>query len=334
MSIEGCLLGCAVGDSIGLPFEGMKPKRIAKLWPEGTPLSHRFVFGRGMVSDDTDHSVFVAQAMSKHPTDPEAFARCLGWKLRFWLLCLPAGIGMATLRSILKLWIGFPPNKSGVFSAGNGAAMRSAVIGARFAHDPELRRAFVSASSRITHSDPAADFGAQAVAALATGTPPSLAELQQLLSDISDDKQWGEVVSRIVAACESGLLADALPAGVADRGVTGYVYHTVPVAIAAWHIHHGDFRATIESVIRLGGDTDTVAAIAGALAGASLGREGIPDDWLNRIADFPHGTRYLSQLANADEGAPRRFSAWLAPRGLVFTLIVIGHGFRRLLPPY
>jgi hypothetical protein len=53
-------------------------------------------------------------------------------RLRGWLLSLPAGIGFATLRAILKLWLGFPLNRSGVYSAGNGPAMRVAVIGAFF----------------------------------------------------------------------------------------------------------------------------------------------------------------------------------------------------------
>ena len=54
-----------------------------------------------MISDDTEHTLFVAQALLAHPNDPAAFQRCLAWKLRLWLLGLPAGIGFATLRSIL-----------------------------------------------------------------------------------------------------------------------------------------------------------------------------------------------------------------------------------------
>lgn len=321
----GCLLGCATGDAIGLPFEGMKRERVSKYWPEGDPLKHRFIFGCGMLSDDTDHSIFVTQAMRKHPSDPDAFARCLAWRLRFWLLCLPAGIGFATLRGILKLWLGFPPNKSGVFSAGNGPAMRSAVIGAFFADDPELRRAYVTASTKVSHSDPKAKFGAQAIAEIAAlGDKPTIDELRQLLNQISDRDDWREVVTRIIADCESGKLTHDNP-----RGVSGYVYETVPVAIVAWYLHHGDFRQTVESVIRLGGDTDTVAAIAGALAGASSGESAIPTNWLDGLSDFPHSRNYMTKLAAANP-APLRFSAWLFPRGVIFTILVLGHGLRRL----
>jgi ADP-ribosylglycohydrolase len=54
-----------------------------------------------------------------------------------------------------------------------------------------------------------------------------------------------------------------------------YVYHTVPVAVYAWLRHYGDFRATVEAALDCGGDTDTVGATAGTLAGATVGAAGI-----------------------------------------------------------
>ena len=338
--LEGCLLGCAVGDSLGLPYEGLSPRRIAK--NVRPPLQQRFIFGNGMVSDDTDHSIFVAQALARYPEDLERFRRCLATRFRFWLLCLPAGIGLATLRSTLKLWIGCPPSRSGVFSAGNGAAMRSAIIGIFHESTPESRKRFVSASTKLTHSDPKADFGAQAVAALAAHavsheSKPSLQVLRSIITEAGDGAEWDDVVERTVSACESGSLADAVAAADVHRGVSGYVYHTVPVAIAAWYIHHGDFRNTIESVVMLGGDTDTVAAIAGSLAGANVGSEGIPLEWVTNLIDRPHGSEYISKLAFSLSNGQKThtsFSWYLFPRGLLFTAIVLYHGFRRLLPPY
>ena len=54
----GLLLGTALGDSLGYPAEGLAPQRIKKLYKAGW--QHRFIFGYGLVSDDTDHTVFVA----------------------------------------------------------------------------------------------------------------------------------------------------------------------------------------------------------------------------------------------------------------------------------
>ena len=338
--IEGCLLGCAVGDSICLPYEGVSPRRLIK-WVR-LPLGHRFLFGHGMVSDDTDHSLFVAQSIARSPNDPERFARLLAWRLRFWLLCLPAGIGLATLKSILLLWCGKSPFRSGVFSAGNGAAMRSAIIGVIHCNDADLRHGFTKASSVITHSDPKAHFGAQSVADLAAlltreCSRPTVPELERLLLDAGDGKDWEQAVSRTIDACQSGIIEKAVTPEGLKRGVSGYILHTLPVAVAAWHINFGNFRNTIEAVLRLGGDTDTVAAIAGSLAGVTCVRKGIPEEWISDIIDRPHSVEYIVKLAETlSDGSECNtgFSWLLLPRGILFTAVVLVHGLRRLLPPY
>ncbi len=165
-SITGSLLGCALGDSIGLPFEGISARRIKRLNPG--PLRQRLVFGHGMISDDTEHSCIVAQSLIASAGDADSFGRNMAWRLRWWFLTLPGGIGFGTLRSIIKLWIGFPYHKSGVNSAGNGPMMRSAIIGAFAADDDRLREELVKISSQMTHSDPRAERAAQVVARAAS----------------------------------------------------------------------------------------------------------------------------------------------------------------------
>src|SRR5687768_1032701 len=113
--IIGCLLGTAVGDAMGLPYEGLSRRRAARLL--GPPDRHRFLFGRGMVSDDTELTCIVAQALIASSGCMDTFLSQLSWRLRVWLLVLPAGIGWATLRSILRLCVGIRPQTSGVFSA-------------------------------------------------------------------------------------------------------------------------------------------------------------------------------------------------------------------------
>ena len=187
----GVLLGTAVGDALGLPAEGISRGRIQRMWHG--QWRHRFLFGRGMVSDDTEHTLFVAQALLTHPDDVVAFQRCLAWKLRLWLLGLPAGIGLATLKAILKLWVGISPSRSGVWSAGNGPAMRSAIIGVYFAADAAKRRAFVSASTRLTHTDPKAETAALAVAEAAAWAVNQNEPIEQWLTHLSGlgcDEEW------------------------------------------------------------------------------------------------------------------------------------------------
>ena len=153
-AILGCLLGTAVGDVLGLPAEGLPRRRVAAM---KLGERHRFIFGRGMFSDDTEHTLMLAAALIEHQNDPAAMQRVLSWKLRWWLLALPAGVGLSTAKAILRLWIGFPVAKAGVYSAGNGAAMRSAIIGVAFGDDATKRQAFALAACRLTHTDPRAE---------------------------------------------------------------------------------------------------------------------------------------------------------------------------------
>jgi len=339
--IHAVLLGTAVGDSLGLPTENLPPRRIQKRWPG--PWAQRFVFGRGMVSDDTEHTVFVAQCLAEGAMDSQSFQRKLAWKLRWWLLCIPAGIGFATLRAILRLWLGFSPSHSGVFSAGNGPAMRSALIGAYFAGDSAQIRDYVRASTRLTHTDPKAETAALAVALTASwsvnGFRPEehLHEIQELwISAGPDDADWIGLAQRIRQAYDSHLtiVEFAQELGL-KKGVTGYAYHTVPVALYAWLRHYGDYRAGLEAVLNCGGDTDTVGAITGALLAIN---STIPNEWATGLCDYPISLTYLERLAHAleshsDEKKVPTFSWVTLPfRNLIFLTVVVAHVCRRLIP--
>lgn len=340
--LAGALLGTAVGDALGLPAEGLRAETIAARWKG--KWRHRLVCGRGMISDDTEHAAFVAQCLIEHPTDPDAFQRALARRLRWWLLGLPAGVGFATARAILKLWLGFPPGRSGVASAGNGPAMRSAIIGVFLAHDPVLRRRFVEASTTLTHTDQRATLAARAVAEVAASvcTQPA-ADPITLLQEIGPDPEWQKLVDAMRAAQAEnlGVRDFALRLGLA-KGVTGYAFHTVPVAIHAWWRHRGDFPAALEAAMNCGGDTDTVGAIVGALAGTDLGPDGIPRHLIDGIIDWPRSTTWLRALAArlaetpASPAKPLRappcFWPALPLRNLLFLAIVLGHGLGRLWP--
>jgi ADP-ribosylglycohydrolase len=150
-SILGCILGTAVGDAVGLPCEGVSRRRQQKLFPH--PDGPHLFLNKRMVSDDTEHTCMVAQALIASAGDVDIFAQVLARQLRGWILSLPIGTGMATLKACLRLCIGISAEHSGVFSAGNGPAMRSAIIGVCYGHDIERMRALVRTSTRITHSD-------------------------------------------------------------------------------------------------------------------------------------------------------------------------------------
>jgi len=332
-AILGCLLGTAVGDSLGLPYEALSRRRVAALGP----VRHRFLLGGGMLSDDTEHTLMLAASLIESGTDLDRLQRDFGWRLRWWFLGLPAGIGLSTAKAILRLWIGFPASRSGVRSAGNGSAMRSAIIGALHPDEPSHRRQLVIASCRVTHTDPRAeeaatlDADAAALAANGIPTPEVLAVLKPLLTS-------PEMLSRF-AGLETALRVQLTVQGFAaeigcERGVSGFAPNTVAVALYAWLRHRGDFSTAIRSVIECGGDTDSVAAIAGGICGTEVGEVGIPADWIRGIRDWPRSKRYLREMAQAlAEGrssAPRFFWPGILPRNFLFFVAVLLHGIRRL----
>ena len=346
---EGCLLGTAVGDALGLPGEGLSRRRLER-WLPGLE-RYRLVFGRGMCSDDTDHACMVAQAVAVSAGRTARFSSSLAWRLRFWFIGLPAGIGFATLRAILKLWLFVPPPFSGVRSAGNGPAMRSALLGVVFADSDALLVMHVSASTTITHRDPRAECGALAVALAARAamrcedSTSFLMQLERFTAPFGE--AGGELLRLAERAANSAALGEPTPQFAASLGcasaVSGYMYHSVPVALQAWLSHPSDLDAALAAVIRCGGDTDTTAAITGAIVGAGLGRAGIPAHRLERLWDWPRGVEWIARAgraaAEAAHSGVRRPAQYLSPaslaiRNLAFLAVVLAHGLRRLGPPY
>ncbi len=347
-AIIGCVLGTAVGDAFGLPWEGLSRQRQYRMQPD--LIQYHFFFGKGMVSDDTEHICMVAQSLLVSGGDVRRFTKALGWRLRWWLLPLPAGVGLATLKAIARLWLGFPT--SGVFSAGNGPAMRSAIIGVCYGNDLPTLQEFVRASTRLTHTDPKAEYGAMAVAiaaycatkaevisgndyyqTLEQSLPPEAGEFLHLIRQAGNSVAQGQDTQSF--ATQLGL----------GKGVSGYIYHTVPVVIHAWLSHQRDYRRGVIEIVRCGGDTDTTAGILGAIIGAGVGEKGIPERWINHLWEGPRTVGWMRDLGNrlavaCDLGIRERpvplalYGIGIIPRNLFFLVVVILHGFRRLLPPY
>ncbi len=342
--LAGLILGTAVGDALGLPAEGLRPATIKKLrWSDNW--RHRLLPGRGMWSDDTEHTIMLGQALARSEGDPEVFAKAMAWELRWWLLGLPAGVGLATVRALVKLWLGFSPKRSGVFSAGNGPCMRAALVGACYPNDHDKRHLLTEAHTRLTHSDPKAFTAARAVAELAAilstaDEAPDVKTVMDAIDYDDADADWKSIVSAIHEATRNGdSLEQFLKAiGIEPRrGISGYAYHTVPVVIFLGIKNGWDFVPTLTQVINAGGDADSTGAIAGALCGAFSGRDAIPNSWMHGIHEWPVGIRGLEELAfSLAEDRKLRVRAYWSPalllRNLFFLAVVLTHGFLRLVP--
>jgi ADP-ribosylglycohydrolase len=304
-----------------------------------------------MVSDDTEHTIYVVRALVTSKFNSDRFERHLARSLRWWLAGLPAGVGLATLRAVLKLWLGFPPDRSGVFSAGNGPAMRSAILGIAFGENAEILRDWVLRCTRITHSDPKAFFGAFAVALAAhlsskskTVSPQSFLHIVNTSLAGYESSEFIKLVSKAVDSAQRNQSVGEFAESVGSRkGVSGYIYHTVPCVIQAWLRYQEDFAGGLQEILRAGGDTDTAGAILGAILGARAGKDGIPEAWRNRIVEWPRTMAWMERLghclaASLNEEMRTQCPGYFVPgvmlRNLVFLMVVLFHGLRRLAPPY
>lgn len=339
---QGLLVGTALGDSVGLPAEGLGPSQIRKLgWDRNW--QQRFLFGRGMWSDDTEHTLILAQALLSSDGDLKRFQKKLARGLKLWLLALPAGVGMATARSLCKLWLGFPPHRAGVFSAGNGPAMRAALLGAYFWDHSGQRREFNRVQTQLTHTDPKTEFASLAVVELTAffcreSRNPNQEELHALLCEVSADGDWRKLVDLLKHHLESRSSFDEFLTALGGhpaKGISGYCYQTVPAVIFLAMKMSWETKPALESVWNAGGDTDTTGAIAGALCGCLQGADSFPSQWSNHLAEWPTSLNDFDLLSEAlAQKTPckirKAFHPLLLARNLLFLATVLVHGFARI----
>jgi ADP-ribosyl-[dinitrogen reductase] hydrolase len=336
--LAGTLLGTALGDALGLAAEGMSGRAIARRFGR---IDRFHLLGRtGFVSDDTEQAALTAQSLARHPDDAARCAADFRRALLGWFCRLPWGIGRATAIACLRIILGLRP--SGVQSAGNGAAMRAPIIGAFFCLEHEQREQFGRALAEVTHRDPRAVEGAlytaemAAVCARNSAAMPLLAcctEAAWILQDAS-------LRSAVERARALALQSAATDRAAAELKTTGFIVSTVSFATYCFLRYGDEPLHTLAEAIGAGGDTDSIAAILGAWLGARHGEAGLPAALLDRIHDGPFGPQHLRSLAAClalrRDGQPANMPGYWAPAALLRNIalwpVILGHGFRRLLP--
>jgi len=309
--LAGVLLGTAIGDSLGLPMEGMGARAISRRYARLD--RYQLLGDRGFVSDDTEQSALVAQSLARHPRFKAGCVLSFRKSILGWFLRLPWGIGFGTLRACLRIAAGF--ERSGVASAGNGAAMRAAIVGAFFFDDAVTRREWAGDLARVTHTDARAVDGACFVAEVAaeamTGARSGDSIIEAAIV-VVDEPSLREAIVRARALAASGATVDEA-SGV--LGTTGFIVHTIALTTFCFvRFGHDPVLAIVEA-IRAGGDTDSNAAIVGAWMGARHGASGLPSLLRERLHDSDWfttarrltlgGPSHLLALAAALDGARR-----------------------------
>lgn len=343
-SIFGCILGTAIGDAVGLKREGLSRDRA--IWLHGKKPSPDLIFGKGFCSDDTEHTVLAGVAILESNGEVNKFKKRFASLLRKWLLTCPAGIGLGTLRAIIKSFFA-GPDRSGVNSAGNGPAMRAAILGV-MAHDDQHLAALVQASTRITHADPRAEEGALVVtqaARFAANNPSGdvIHFIRSIAAKLSGDELKSHF-ENMLKALDSKMKPHEFAASQGwAKGATGYINQSVPMAVYCWAYSPFDFQAIVTNAVLLGGDTDSVGAIAGAIAGAGCGADSIPDRWKRQLAEWPRNITWMrglaEQLNDQTKNSPDRklkppSLRWgrTLVRNLIFGVVVIALFTRRYVP--
>lgn len=293
---RGALLGTALGDVLGAPFEGHPAPGDIDL----DALAGRLNELR--YTDDTHMTLALAESL----VDRGGFdGRHLAETFMRYYEAEPwrgYGSGPPQIFRMIREGIAWDEAAGTLFggsgSYGNGAAMRVAPVGLIAYRDLEQVRRLADRQSRITHTHELGREGAvlQAMAVAMLVMQPGM-DANTLRGEIlARLEEHTEVpIYRVKLGLVRTLLPDAPVTEVARHIGNGISAHeAVPAALYAFLRSPDSFRETVQFAIRLGGDTDTIAAMAGALSGAYLGEDSIPAPWREGV----DGARELVGLAD------------------------------------
>ena len=327
--LTGSLIGQCLGDALGFVVEGHSREVCGEYIAEILLTDKAGTIGRPphAFGQYTDDSQLVRELM-------ESYVACRGFDAGDYGRRIAAlfveqrvvGRGRATTEAAARLARGEHWTRSGVPApyAGNGAAMRAAPIGWMFSrHDDALVRA-ARDQARITHTDPRAVAGSVAVAgavALALRTMPGTLKPDRFIERIARwvrpiDAGFAIEIERLEALCRRDpedavwLISRAgLKEGEAEATgrwpatedtITSFVVPSVLWSLYCFLRSPDDYMTAICTAISGGGDTDTTAAITGAISGAYLGLDAVPRRLAEHLEDC--GTwDFNALLALADE---------------------------------
>ncbi len=290
---RGALLGLVAGNQLGVPTEHL-----------GTPEAIRTAFPNGLLD--------LASPPKNSPYDDDAamtlllgesLLACKGFDATDvagrwvkWMKVDGRGIGLTTRRALTLIDRGKEPFEAGRLarqenpgrSAGNGSVMRCIPVALRYHEEPERLIRVSTQQAAITHADERCTWGAAAVNLAARELlHGNIYFIDEVLHQIGDraPRVLRQAIHRVPREGESDL-------PIAARGEAGYVVHCVEIAF--WFVTHDrTLEDALISLAQAGGDTDTNAAVAGALLGARYGEVALPPRWVEQLV----GAQGIAKLA-------------------------------------
>ncbi len=290
---KGCLLGLAIGDALGAPFEGSLITSTAQV----KTYAHEMPLLR--YTDDTHMAIGIAESFINcrefNVTDmAERFIN--NFEREPW-----RGYGPGPPSIFKKIRSGVQWDQAALYiypggSYGNGSAMRVAPLALFFYQNRDKLIAATRLQSRITHAHSLGIEGAVlqalAVALVATDAFNLYArDILKLLKTYATE----EIYLRKLAKTETLLNQENVEAKdiVFQLGNGIEAYNSVPAAICCALRHPNSFEKAVIEAVSLGGDADTIACMAGAISGAYLGIDAIPQEWIFKLEN----REYLEKLA-------------------------------------
>jgi ADP-ribosylglycohydrolase len=305
----GAFYGLALGDALGMPTQSLSRAQVQARFGEITNLEDAGPdqpiaanMPKGSITDDTEQAILVGQLLieGKGKIEPSVLAqRLIEWEAVMQAKGSQDLLGPSTKRAIEMILAGHSPEEAGRYGTTNGAAMRITPVGiaANVANPQRFIEAVVQAC-QVTHNTTLGISSAAAVAAVVSAgiNGMDLGEAlnlgQQIAQQAENHGHWvagGRIASRISWArsisvdSDNGLLADLLY-DVIGTSVASQESVVVSFALAQ-QVAIGEMNAfdALCMAASLGGDTDTIAAILGAMLGACLGLGSWPVEMIDKI---------------------------------------------------
>ncbi len=295
--VLGTLVGGAVGDAMGAPFEGLWSDSIPPAEVLASSFHEYHGYPNGQYTDDTQLTLATIRSIiDREDIVVSDIARSIAELWRHQSVIGPGGACTQAAERYLATGddrgMGAP-----VGQAGNGTAMRTAVLGLWYGDDMEALISVVADISRLTHQDPRSVAGGVVIAVAAN----HLAWNDEIVP-----QTFCELLARSCRPINAELadLLTALPKVIGNDNVLDFVAHAgqsspefhrpiispfvVPTVLASIYCiltNPDSWIDAVTSAVRLGGDVDTLGAIVGALAGARHGMESIPRDLISSLKD-------------------------------------------------
>ena len=297
--LAGAALGAMCGDALGMPVEGWSAEAIKQQYGRLDSMQA----GRlpaGSYTDDSQMMIAILETLAhRGRMDGPYLAKRFVDGFEPW-----RGYGARIFGVMERLAAGAVWDQAGTDSLGNGGAMRVGVLGAFYADNSEACAQAALDQCRITHNHPQGLAGtlAQALAVSlacqmgAQGREPELVDfIQTIISLVEPVDPYTAKRLKAIPTLSRGDHAGAITE-------LGKVYacdvtaaEAVPPAIGAFLAAESAEQAIVNAVC-LGGDTDTIAAMAGALAGAHWGLGALPSSWLQGLENGARGKDYVLDL--------------------------------------